>query len=112
MKHDNQSMKEESTLKTGRREFARLTMGTLAGVTLGQASTRGEAAPAAATASATPPPRFLTSLRGRPITIAMLVFERMDQIDFTGPFSVLARVPEARIQVVGLTSAPVRDHKG
>ncbi|WP_265592984.1 DJ-1/PfpI family protein [Verrucomicrobium sp. BvORR034] len=104
MKHDYQSMKEESALKTGRREFARLTMGTLAGVTLGQASVRGEAA-------ATTPPRFLTSLRGRPITIAMLVFERMDQIDFTGPFSVLARVPEARIQVVGLTNAPVRDHK-
>jgi cyclohexyl-isocyanide hydratase len=28
------------------------------------------------------------------------IFERMDQIDFTGPFEVLSRMPDTTIQVI------------
>ncbi len=32
--------------------------------------------------------------------IGILVFPDMDQMDFTGPFEVLARVPGAAVQVI------------
>ena len=46
------------------------------------------------------------------MTIGCFVFERQDQIDFTGPFEVLSRIPDAAVHVIGKTSAPVRDIKG
>jgi cyclohexyl-isocyanide hydratase len=52
------------------------------------------------------------TLRARPVSIGMLMFDRMDQIDFTGPFSVLSRLPEASLEIIGVTAGPVRDHKG
>jgi cyclohexyl-isocyanide hydratase len=36
----------------------------------------------------------------------------MDQIDFTGPFEVFARIPNATVQVVAKTTDPVHDVKG
>jgi cyclohexyl-isocyanide hydratase len=48
----------------------------------------------------------------RPITIGVLVFERMDQVDFTGPFAVLSRVPDSTLRVVSVDGRAVRDHKG
>jgi len=36
----------------------------------------------------------------------------MDQIDFTGPFEVLSRMPNSTIQIVGKGLAPVRDMLG
>jgi cyclohexyl-isocyanide hydratase len=36
----------------------------------------------------------------------------MDQIDFTGPFEVLSRMPDATIHVVAKQGAPVRDVQG
>ncbi|OJW25286.1 MAG: AraC family transcriptional regulator [Planctomycetales bacterium 71-10] len=36
----------------------------------------------------------------------------MDQIDFTGPFEVLSRVPGSTVHVVAKEKAPVRDIKG
>jgi cyclohexyl-isocyanide hydratase len=36
----------------------------------------------------------------------------LDQIDFTGPFSVLSRIPQSTIHVLAKDRAPVRDHKG
>ena len=47
-----------------------------------------------------------------PLAIGSLVFPRMDQIDFTGPFEVFARIPSATVQVVAKTADPVRDVKG
>ena len=41
-----------------------------------------------------------------------LIFERMDQIDFTGPFEVLSRMPDTTIQIIGKEVAPVRDVQG
>jgi cyclohexyl-isocyanide hydratase len=41
-----------------------------------------------------------------------LLFEGIDQIDLTGPFEVLSRIPNATYQIYGRTAAPVRDLKG
>lgn len=48
----------------------------------------------------------------RPLSVGCLIFERMDQIDFTGPFEVLSRMPGTTIQIVGKDAAPVRDVQG
>lgn len=47
-----------------------------------------------------------------PISIGSLVFPRLDQIDFTGPFEVFSRIPDTQIHVVAKTLEPVRDVKG
>ena len=44
--------------------------------------------------------------------IAALVFPEMDQMDFTGPFEVLSRMPGARVKSVWRNLAPVRDAAG
>jgi cyclohexyl-isocyanide hydratase len=44
--------------------------------------------------------------------IGSLVFEGMDQLDLTGPFEVLSRIPNATYRIYGKTTAPVRDQKG
>jgi cyclohexyl-isocyanide hydratase len=85
-----------------RREFTALSAGAVATASLAprdtQASTRSE--------------DVFHSLRGRQLRIGMLIFERMDQIDFTGPFCVLSRLPQATIEIIGLDSNPIHDHKG
>src|SRR5215475_2015330 len=44
--------------------------------------------------------------------IGSLVFEGIDQIDLTGPFEVLSRIPNSTYRIYGKTVAPVRDLKG
>jgi cyclohexyl-isocyanide hydratase len=44
--------------------------------------------------------------------IGSLLFEGIDQIDLTGPFEVLSRIPNATYRIYGRTAAPVRDLKG
>jgi transcriptional regulator GlxA family with amidase domain len=62
--------------------------------------------------------RLLVSDRRRPritkqpLNVGCLIYERMDQIDFTGPFEVLSRMPDTAIQVIGQKVAPVRDVQG
>ena len=46
-----------------------------------------------------------------PLQIGGLLFNEMDQADFTGPFEVLSRVPDSRFHVIGKTLHPVRDAK-
>lgn len=48
----------------------------------------------------------------RPLSVGCLIFERMDQIDFTGPFEVLSRMPDTTVQIVGKAIEPVRDVQG
>ena len=48
----------------------------------------------------------------RPLSVGCLVFERMDQIDFTGPFEVLSRMPDTTVQIIGKEVEPVRDVQG
>ena len=44
--------------------------------------------------------------------IGSLLFEGVDQIDLTGPFEVLSRLPNASHRIYGKTAATVRDLKG
>jgi cyclohexyl-isocyanide hydratase len=44
--------------------------------------------------------------------IGSLLFEGIDQIDLTGPFEVLSRIPNSTYRIYGKTAAPIRDLKG
>ncbi|OYX13664.1 MAG: thiamine biosynthesis protein ThiJ [Rhizobiales bacterium 32-66-8] len=46
------------------------------------------------------------------LDIVMVVYPDMTQLDFTAPFEVFARLPEARIEVAWKTTKPVRDAAG
>jgi cyclohexyl-isocyanide hydratase len=46
------------------------------------------------------------------LLIGSLIFDGMDQIDLTGPFEVLSRLPNSTYQNYALTSSPVRDLNG
>src|ERR1700710_2694453 len=48
----------------------------------------------------------------RHIQIGSLLFEGLDQIDLTGPFEVLSRIPNATYRLYGKTAESVRDLKG
>jgi len=47
-----------------------------------------------------------------PLSVGCLLFEQMDQIDFTGPFEVLSRMPDTAVQIIGKELSPVRDVQG
>ena len=46
------------------------------------------------------------------LQIGSLLFEGVDQIDLTGPFEVLSRLPNATYRIFGKTLEPVRDARG
>jgi len=46
------------------------------------------------------------------LQIGSLLFEGLDQIDLTGPFEVLSRLPNSTYRLYGKTATPVRDLKG
>ena len=46
------------------------------------------------------------------LQIGSLLFEGIDQIDLTGPFEVLSRIPNATYRIYSKAAAPVRDLKG
>ena len=46
------------------------------------------------------------------LQIGSLVFEGLDQIDLTGPFEVLSRIPNSTYRIYGKTADAVRDVKG
>ncbi|HUU65678.1 MAG TPA: DJ-1/PfpI family protein [Methyloceanibacter sp.] len=50
--------------------------------------------------------------RDQPLEIGSLLFDGLDQIDLTGPFEVLCRIPNSTYRIYGLTADPVRDVKG
>src|ERR1700761_8119902 len=43
------------------------------------------------------------------LQIGGILFPRMDQFDFTGPFEVLSRVPNSTFHIVAKDLSPVRD---
>ena len=47
-----------------------------------------------------------------PLAIGALIFEQMDQLDFTGPFEVLCRLPDSAFHIIGQTTSPIRDARG
>jgi cyclohexyl-isocyanide hydratase len=52
------------------------------------------------------------SLHDTHLHIGSLLFEGIDQIDLTGPFEVLARIPNSTYRLYAKTPSPVRDLKG
>jgi cyclohexyl-isocyanide hydratase len=46
------------------------------------------------------------------LQIGSLLFEGLDQIDLTGPFEVLSRIPNSTYRIYGKTARPVHDIKG
>jgi cyclohexyl-isocyanide hydratase len=46
------------------------------------------------------------------LRIGAIVFPQMDQMDFTGPFEVLSRLPNSIFHVLWKEKAPVRDGQG
>ena len=46
------------------------------------------------------------------LNVGAVIFPEMDQIDFTGPFEVLSRLPDSTFHVLWKEKKPVRDHKG
>ena len=56
--------------------------------------------------------RSKPELSTRPLSVGCLIFERMDQIDFTGPFEVLSRMPDTTVQVIGKELSRIRDVQG
>ncbi len=46
------------------------------------------------------------------ISIGSLIFPRLDQIDFTGPFEVFSRIPDSQVHIVAKTREQVADVKG
>jgi cyclohexyl-isocyanide hydratase len=49
---------------------------------------------------------------GTHLHIGSLLFEGIDQIDLTGPFEVLSRIPNATYRIYSKAMAPVRDVNG
>ncbi len=56
--------------------------------------------------------RSKPELTVRPLSVGCLIFEQMDQIDFTGPFEVLSRMPDSAVQIIAKKLSPVRDVQG
>jgi len=54
----------------------------------------------------------MTPEENQPLQIGSLLFEGLDQIDLTGPFEVLSRVPNATYRIYGKGPEPVRDVRG
>lgn len=48
----------------------------------------------------------------RHLQIGSLLFERLDQIDLTGPFEILSRIPNSTYRIYAQSMAPVRDLRG
>lgn len=46
------------------------------------------------------------------MTVGMLLFPNLTQLDFTGPYEVFARMPQASVQIIAETPAPVRSEFG
>ena len=46
------------------------------------------------------------------LQIGSLLFEGLDQIDLTGPFEVLSRLPNSTYRIFAKTTEPVRDARG
>jgi len=44
--------------------------------------------------------------------IGMLMFPRLTQLDMTGPYEVLARLPNTKVHLVAHTMAPVTTDRG
>jgi len=49
---------------------------------------------------------------GTQLQIGSLIFPQIDQIDFTGPFEVFSRIPNATCFIIAKERKPLRDGRG
>jgi cyclohexyl-isocyanide hydratase len=47
-----------------------------------------------------------------PVSVGMVLFDGLTQLDLTGPYEVLARLPDTRVHLVAASRAPVRSEWG
>jgi cyclohexyl-isocyanide hydratase len=47
-----------------------------------------------------------------PISIGLLLYPKLTQLDLTGPLQVMTRIPDARVKLVWKTTEPVTDESG
>jgi len=106
---------------THRQDLSRRSLAKQAGLVLGATSILGaalggqRAAAASAHASVAP---VAYGDRPKPtghdghLSIGSLIFPRLDQIDFTGPFEVFGRIQDSHVEVLAPTLDPVHDVKG
>ena len=52
------------------------------------------------------------TMQERPFVVGMVMFDGMTQLDLTGPYEVLARMPNTRVYLVASSLAPVRTEWG
>jgi cyclohexyl-isocyanide hydratase len=52
------------------------------------------------------------SVQEEPFSVGMVMFDGMTQLDLTGPYEVLARMPNTRVHLVASSKAPVRTEWG
>lgn len=91
-----------------RRKFLKSSVAFASVLTLGQRSS----AAAAETTPAARPQAAGNSAAAQPLQIGAIVFPRMDQIDFTGPFEVLSQLPNSTFHIAWKEKTPVRDYHG
>lgn len=48
----------------------------------------------------------------RPLQVGILIFPELDQLDFTGPFEVLVRMPDSKLHLLWKTTEPIKDMMG
>src|SRR5690349_1319799 len=48
----------------------------------------------------------------RPLTIGMILFPDLTQLDLTGPYEVFARMPATTVHLLAETLEPVRSERG
>ena len=46
------------------------------------------------------------------LQIGSLLFDKLDQIDLTGPFEILSRIPNSTYRVFAKAMSPIRDFRG
>jgi len=57
-------------------------------------------------------PSYLKPAADHHLHIGAIIFPRMDQFDFTGPFEVLSRIPNSTMHIAWKDTSPVRDVRG
>jgi cyclohexyl-isocyanide hydratase len=48
----------------------------------------------------------------RHLYIGSLIFAKLDQMDFTGPFEIFSRIPNSTYHIIGKETKPLRDTRG
>ncbi len=53
-----------------------------------------------------------TETRSSPLSIGMVLFPQLTQLDLTGPYEVFSRMPKTRVHLIAASPEPVRSEHG